>query len=104
MWVHHEMGKCYLELKEFDLAKEVGERAVTLAGEVKDMTWYLNSSVLVAQVEGMYIHTYHAPSQASVYVVTVQQAINSLCMAVLPASRATHSLSLSLSIASTEVI
>ena len=55
VWVHHEMGKCYLELKEFDLAKEVGERAVSLASEVKDMTWYLNSSVLVAQAEGMYI-------------------------------------------------
>lgn len=52
------MGKCYLELKEFDLAKEVGERAVSLASEVKDMTWYLNSSVLVAQAEGKHIHTY----------------------------------------------
>lgn len=52
MWVYHEMGKCYLELKEFDLAREVGEKAVSLASEIKDMTWYLNSSVLVAQAEG----------------------------------------------------
>lgn len=52
VWVYHEMGKCYLELKEFDLAREVGEKAISLASEVKDMTWYLNSSVLVAQAEG----------------------------------------------------
>ena len=52
VWIYHEMGKCYLELQEFDLAREVGEKATNLASEVKDMTWYLNSSVLVARAEG----------------------------------------------------
>ena len=52
MWVHHEMGRCYLELGAFDKSRENGEKAMNLASEAKDMTWYLNASVLVALSEG----------------------------------------------------
>ena len=52
VWVHHEMGRCYLELGQFDKARENGEKAMNLASEVKDMPWYLNASIVVAQAEG----------------------------------------------------
>ena len=46
------MGRCYLELGQFDKARENGEKAMNLASEVKDMPWYLNASIVVAQAEG----------------------------------------------------
>jgi tetratricopeptide (TPR) repeat protein len=45
------MGRCYLELGAFDKSRENGEKAMNLASEAKDMTWYLNASVLVALSE-----------------------------------------------------
>ena len=55
IWVNHEMGTCFFELGQFEKARSVGEKAMTESGEAKDMTWYLNASVLVARSECVYL-------------------------------------------------
>ncbi|XP_076350632.1 outer dynein arm-docking complex subunit 4-like isoform X2 [Tachypleus tridentatus] len=50
-WLHHEIGRCYLELNNEKTAKEYGQRSLECASEVNDSVWQLNSSVLIAQAE-----------------------------------------------------
>ncbi|PAA67409.1 hypothetical protein BOX15_Mlig006729g2 [Macrostomum lignano] len=50
-WLHHEISRCYLELKEFNKAKELAEKALSYANQMGDNQWLLNTNVLVAQCE-----------------------------------------------------
>ena len=51
-WLFHELGRCHLELGNYDLAKAHGEKSLTAAQEGCDLAWQLNACVLVAQAEG----------------------------------------------------
>ncbi|XP_074652975.1 outer dynein arm-docking complex subunit 4-like [Tubulanus polymorphus] len=48
-WISHELGRCYLELKDFDSAKTYGEKALLSAREAGDNVWCMNAWVLLAQ-------------------------------------------------------
>eukprot|EP00118_Oscarella_pearsei_P004650 m.20179 g.20179 ORF g.20179 m.20179 type:complete len:532 (+) comp27985_c0_seq1:33-1628(+) len=50
-WLFHEIGRCYLELKQYEDAHDYGEKSLAAAKEIKDDVWQLNASVLVAQSE-----------------------------------------------------
>lgn len=51
-WLYHEIGRCYLEIGQFETAKENGEKSKVAAEEAEDQMWQLQASVLVAQSEG----------------------------------------------------
>ena len=53
-WLNHEIGRCHLELGEFEAAREYGEKSMKCAQEANDQVWQLNASVLVAQSYGKY--------------------------------------------------
>ena len=52
-WLYHEIGYCYLSKKEFQLARQHGEKALSLAESKKDARWQLNSCLLIAQAQGI---------------------------------------------------
>ena len=51
-WLHHEIGRCYLEEKSFQDALECGQRSLASAQEAKEQVWELNATVLIAQAQG----------------------------------------------------
>lgn len=51
-WLFHEIGRCHLELKNFQDAKEYGQKSLAAAREADDQVWQLNATVLIAQAEG----------------------------------------------------
>ena len=51
-WLFHELGRCHLELGNYDQAKAHGEKSMTAAQEGGDLAWQLNACVLVGQAEG----------------------------------------------------
>lgn len=50
-WLFHEIGRCYLELKEYEEAKVYGEKSLGAAESAQDDQWQMNASVLVAQAQ-----------------------------------------------------
>lgn len=50
-WLFHEIGRCYLELKQHDKAQNYGSQSLTAANEISDEKWQLNANVLIAQAE-----------------------------------------------------
>ncbi|KAI8924809.1 hypothetical protein BC831DRAFT_463705 [Entophlyctis helioformis] len=48
-WLYHDLGRCFLEIKQFERAAEFGEHSILLADALKDRRWGLNARVLVAQ-------------------------------------------------------
>ncbi|KAG1967684.1 tetratricopeptide repeat protein [Pimephales promelas] len=50
-WLFHEIGRCYLELKRYNEARDYGSRSLTAANDITDEKWQLNASVLMAQAE-----------------------------------------------------
>lgn len=52
VWLCHELGKCYLELDNTDLAKDYGTRTLTVAEEIGDDRWKLHAYVLISQAQG----------------------------------------------------
>lgn len=54
-WLYHEIGRCHLELKNFQDAKEYGQKSLAAAQEADDQVWQLNATVLIAQAEGKQI-------------------------------------------------
>ncbi|XP_078497536.1 outer dynein arm-docking complex subunit 4 [Lissotriton helveticus] len=50
-WLFHEIGRCYLELANSEVARDYGEKSMAAAEEAEDVEWQLNASVLVAQAE-----------------------------------------------------
>lgn len=51
-WLHHEIGRCYLELKNFQDALECGQKSLASARQAKEQVWELNATVLIAQAQG----------------------------------------------------
>ena len=51
-WLHHEIGRCHLELKYYQDAKEFGQKSLAAAEQGDDKVWQLNATVLVGQAEG----------------------------------------------------
>ena len=52
-WLHHEIGRCHLELKNYQDAKEYGQKSLAAAEEADDKVWQLNARVLISQAEGL---------------------------------------------------
>ncbi|EDO42886.1 predicted protein, partial [Nematostella vectensis] len=50
-WLFHEIGRCHLELKNYQDAKEYGQKSLAAAQEASDQVWQLNATVLIAQAE-----------------------------------------------------
>ncbi len=55
-WLYHEIGRCHLELGNYEKAKEYGEKSLASAQEADDPVWQLNATVLIAQAEGRLYH------------------------------------------------
>ena len=51
-WLYHEIGRCHLELKYYQDAKEFGQKSLAAAEQADDKVWQLNATVLEAQAEG----------------------------------------------------
>ena len=48
-WLHHEIGRCYLEQKNYQDALECGQKSLKSAQEAQEKVWELNATVLIAQ-------------------------------------------------------
>ncbi|XP_065888975.1 outer dynein arm-docking complex subunit 4-like [Dysidea avara] len=48
-WLFHEIGRCHLELGNFEEAEEYGEKSLGSAEQAQDTQWQLNATVLKAQ-------------------------------------------------------
>lgn len=50
-WLYHEIGRCHLEMGDFDVAKDFGKKSLECAEKINDEVWQLNATVLIAQSE-----------------------------------------------------
>ncbi|XP_038018764.1 tetratricopeptide repeat protein 25 isoform X2 [Motacilla alba alba] len=50
-WLFHEIGRCYLELDDAEVAQDYGQRSLQSADEEGDVEWQLHATVLVAQAQ-----------------------------------------------------
>lgn len=50
-WLFHEIGRCYLELKLHEKARDYGCQSLSAADEINDEKWQMNANVLLAQAE-----------------------------------------------------
>ena len=50
-WLYHEIGRCQLEMGNFELAKDFGKQSFACAEKINDEVWQLNATVLIAQSE-----------------------------------------------------
>ncbi|NXO40998.1 TTC25 protein, partial [Locustella ochotensis] len=50
-WLFHEIGRCYLELDEAEIAQDYGQKSLQSADEEGDVEWQLHATVLVAQAQ-----------------------------------------------------
>jgi len=48
-WLEHELGRCYIEIEDYQSAVDHAGRAVVDAKAAEDSRWILNASVLAAQ-------------------------------------------------------
>ena len=51
-WLYHEIGRCYLELDECQMAIDNGRNSLEEAKKAHDQIWQLNANVLIAQAQG----------------------------------------------------
>lgn len=49
-WLFHDLGRCYLEIRQFEKALDYGQRSSSIADDLKDQRWGMNSRLLIAQV------------------------------------------------------
>lgn len=49
--MHHELGRCQLELANYSDALQLGKKSLAAAQEAKDQMWELNGFMLIAQAE-----------------------------------------------------
>ena len=54
-WLHHELGRCQLELGNFVEAVDIGRKSLSSAEEASDQMWQLNASMLIAQAKSKYL-------------------------------------------------
>lgn len=52
-WLYHELGRCNLALEQFQAALDAGTSAKTNADAAGDAEWQLNSTLLIAQANGV---------------------------------------------------
>lgn len=52
-WLYHDLGRCYLELKNDDRALDLGLRSASIADDLKDRRWGMNARLLIAQAQGI---------------------------------------------------
>lgn len=57
-WLHHELGRCQLELGNYTDALELGKKSLDAAKQAKDQMWELNGYMLIAQAASK--HNYYA--------------------------------------------
>ena len=50
-WLFHEIGRCHLELGNYETARDYGKKSLTYAEKMNDDHWKLNATVLIAQSE-----------------------------------------------------
>ena len=50
-WLNHELGRCRMELEDYDEAVKLGEKSFEAATECVDHMWQLNASMLTAQAQ-----------------------------------------------------
>jgi tetratricopeptide (TPR) repeat protein len=50
-WLNHEIGRCYLELGNYIIAKNYGSKSLEKAEIINDECWKMNALVLMAQSE-----------------------------------------------------
>ncbi|KAL2915285.1 hypothetical protein HK105_205150 [Polyrhizophydium stewartii] len=50
-WLLHDLGRCFLELKQYERAAELGEVSLQVSDALEDRRWGLNGRVLVAQAQ-----------------------------------------------------
>ena len=50
-WLYHEIGRCHLEIGDYDVAKEYGNKSLECSKRINDEVWQLNATVLIAQSE-----------------------------------------------------
>ncbi|KAJ3324995.1 Tetratricopeptide repeat protein 25 [Boothiomyces sp. JEL0866] len=48
-WLLHDIGQCYLRLKEYEKAKTYGERSMAISDSLNNTRWGLSSRVLIGQ-------------------------------------------------------
>lgn len=48
-WLYHEIGRCQLELGEYEISKDYGKKSLNCAEAIDDEVWQLNATVLIAQ-------------------------------------------------------
>ena len=48
-WLHHELGRCYIEMEDYQSAVDQATLAVAAAKAAEDSRWILNTAVLAAQ-------------------------------------------------------
>lgn len=54
-WLYHESGRCLLELGEYQLALDYGQKSLDYAMKADDEVWVMNASVLIGQSQGMWL-------------------------------------------------
>jgi tetratricopeptide (TPR) repeat protein len=50
-WLYHEIGRCHLEIGEYEVARDYGKKSFECAEKINDEVWQLNATVLIAQSE-----------------------------------------------------
>jgi hypothetical protein len=48
-WLHHELGRCYQQLEQYDKSLVHGQQSHDAAVETDDQVWQLNALILVAE-------------------------------------------------------
>ena len=48
-WLFHDIGRCYLEIRDYEKAIDFGQRSSSIADDIKDQRWGMNSRLLIAQ-------------------------------------------------------
>jgi tetratricopeptide (TPR) repeat protein len=49
VWIYHDMGRCYLLLKQYEKAKEFGSISLKMANQLNDIKWKEIAQTLVDQ-------------------------------------------------------
>lgn len=50
-WLYHEIGRCHLEIGDYEVAKDYGRKSLECSEAISDEVWQLNATVLIAQSE-----------------------------------------------------
>ena len=48
-WLYHEIGRCHLEIGDYEVARDYGNKSLECAKRINEEIWQLNATVLIAQ-------------------------------------------------------